>query len=139
MSLPRITVCGTQGRWSVFVPGYGEVGIVPDLWRAGGLTHVDPKLTPDGLPKFARKTEELVKLIRETGLVVTAEFELSGDPMDDDTIWKRGEYCRLWRIADVVFDGTGLSFRYLEELADLGKKNKWLVKRKRTRRGVGSY
>jgi hypothetical protein len=143
-SLPRITVCGQQGRWSVFVPGYGEIAIVADLWRAGGSTYCDPWMTTERLTskkkREARNVKELVELIRKTGLVVTAEFDLGGgDPLDDTTVWARDEYCRLWRIADLEFDEAGLSFRFVEELADIGKKNKWQTPRHRVRKGIGSY
>ena len=52
---------------------------------------------------------------------------------------KRGEYGGLWRVADLSFDAYGLRFRFVEELADVGKKHKWQEQRKRTRRGKGSY
>jgi hypothetical protein len=72
MSLPRIAVCGNQGRWAVFVPGYGDIAIVPHLWKEGDLFR-DPLLVPG-----VSKTEELVRRLQETGLVVTADFDLDG-------------------------------------------------------------
>jgi hypothetical protein len=141
--LSRITVCGHQGRWAVYVPDHGDLAIVPTLWRQGDIFW-DPMLVPG-----VSKTDELTRRIRETGLAITADFSvwkkprrplwIKGDPLDPDTDWDRDEYDILWRIADFSFDENGLRFRLVEPLADIGKKNKWQEKKKRTRRGRGSY
>jgi hypothetical protein len=142
-TLDRLTVRGNQGLWQVCVPGYGDVGIVADWWKPGSPdqcpdTHHDPNLSP--LHPQQTKARRLCELIKRTGLVVTADIR----PREElpDGSWmdaKRGEYFFLWRVEDVTFDQEGLKFRFVERLADVGKKNKWQEPRKLTRRGTGSY
>jgi hypothetical protein len=140
--LTRITVCGNQGKWSVFIPDYGDVGIVADHWKHGGPedcpdTHHDPNLFP-GCSRNTKATK-LADLLMTTKLAVTADIPLIEGPDGFLKGDKRREYFFLWKIDDVTFDEEGIKFSYVECLADVGKKHKWQEKKKRTRRGVGSY
>jgi hypothetical protein len=132
--LERITVRGSQGEWWVFVPGYGDVGIVPDLFKDGDK-YSNRRLTPSRGPK----ANKLADLIREKNLVVTADIVFDGDPDDLSTKTHRNEYGRLYRVHEFEFDEAGLRFHFGKELADVGKKSKWQEKHKRARRGRGSY
>lgn len=102
---------GKRGSWFADVDGESLPCVHKHWWKGG--RYDDPQVKP-GSPK----DEELVTAIEQLGRVVLTD-DTPYDAGEGKTGFTRVGYIAVYSVADIVFDESGLRFRFLSRLQDL--------------------